>query len=212
MAWSSWGSGSVALEIERRFLVAGTGWREHILWRQHLCQGYLQTSADGVTVRVRLEDGRTEGTEKAEPLVVQPDPERSAGSSESGARAWLTLKATVTAITRKEFEYAIPAADARQLLGLAAVSLSKERYGLDLPGGDWVLDVFEGENAPLVVAEVELEREDQPLPLPPWCAREITGRGELSNAALARYPWSCWSEADRQDLLVGSLCNNIDIR
>ncbi|MCP9840585.1 CYTH domain-containing protein [Synechococcus sp. J7-Johnson] len=202
----------MALEIERRFLVGGTGWREHILWRQHLCQGYLQTSADGVTVRVRLEDRRTEATATAGQLVVQPDPERSAGRSESGARAWLTLKATVTAITRKEFEYAIPAADARQLLGLAAASLSKERYGLDLPGGDWVLDVFEGENAPLVVAEVELEREDQPLTLPPWCAREITGRGELSNAALARRPWSRWSEADRQDLLVDSLCNDSDIR
>jgi CYTH domain-containing protein len=202
----------VALEIERRFLVGGTGWREHILWRQHLCQGYLQSSADGVTVRVRLEDGRTEAMATAGPLVVQPDPERSAGRSESGARAWLTLKAAVTAITRKEFEYAIPVADARQLLTLAPARLSKERYGLDLPGGDWVLDVFEAENAPLVVAEVELEREDQPLKLPPWCGREITGRGELSNAALARFPWSCWSEAARQDLLVDRLCNDSDIR
>lgn len=201
----------MALEIERRFLVGGTGWREHILWRQHLCQGYLQTSADGVTVRVRLEDGRTEAMATAGPLVVQPDPERSAGRSESGARAWLTLKATVTAITRKEFEYAIPAADARQLLTLAPARLIKERYGLDLPGGDWVLDVFEAENAPLVVAEVELEREDQPLTLPPWCGREITGRGELSNAALARFPWSRWSEAARQDLLVDRLCNDSDI-
>ncbi|MCP9820497.1 CYTH domain-containing protein [Synechococcus sp. Cruz-9H2] len=202
----------MSLEIERRFLVGGTGWREHILWRQHLCQGYLQTSADGVTVRVRLEDRRTDATATAGRLVVQPDPERSAGCSEGGARAWLTLKATVTAITRKEFEYVIPADDARQLLGLAAASLSKERYGLDLPGGDWVLDVFEGENAPLVVAEVELEREDQPLTLPSWCGREITGRGELSNAALARRPWSSWSEAARQELLVDSLCNDSDIR
>ena len=181
----------MALEIERRFLVGGTGWREHILWRQHLCQGYLQASADGVTVRVRLEDGRTEAAQ--------------------AGRAWLTLKATVTAVTRAEFEYAIPVADARQLLGLAAASLSKERYGLDLPGGDWVLDVFEGENSPLVVAEVELEREDQVLALPAWCHREITGLGALSNAVLARRPWSSWSEADRQALLADGLCNDSDI-
>ncbi|CAK6701732.1 Inorganic triphosphatase [Synechococcus sp. CBW1107] len=185
------GSGSVALEIERRFLVRGAGWKEHILWRQHLCQGYLQASADGVTVRVRLEDERDEGAK--------------------AARAWLTLKATVTAVTRAEFEYEIPVADARQLLGLASASLHKERYGLDLPGGEWVLDVFEGENSPLVVAEVELEREEQALVLPPWCHREITGLGELSNAALARRPWSCWPEADRQSLLADGLCNDSDI-
>ncbi|MDM7937647.1 MAG: CYTH domain-containing protein [Cyanobium sp. CZS 48M] len=181
----------MALEIERRFLVAGTGWREHILWRQQLRQGYLQGSADGVTVRVRLEE-RSE--------VVRE------------ARAWLTLKARVTAITRAEFEYEIPAADARELLDLAAASLSKERYGLDLPGGDWVLDVFEAENAPLVVAEVELEREDQALTLPAWCQLEITGRGELSNAALARRPWSRWPQGERQDLWAEGLCNDSDIR
>ncbi|MCX5932336.1 MAG: CYTH domain-containing protein [Cyanobacteria bacterium] len=182
----------MALEIERRFLVAGTGWREHILWRQQLRQGYLQGSADGVTVRVRLEEERSE--------VVRE------------ARAWLTLKARVTAITREEFEYAIPAADARELLDLAEASLSKHRYGLDLPGGDWVLDVFEAENAPLVVAEVELEREDQALTLPAWCQLEITGRGELSNAALARRPWGRWPQGERQDLWAEGLCNDSDIR
>jgi adenylate cyclase len=182
----------VALEIERRFLVRGTGWREHILWRQQLRQGYLQGSADGVTVRVRLQEECREAAQEA--------------------RAWLTLKARVTAITRAEFEYPIPAADARELLDLAAASLSKERYGLDLPGGDWVLDVFEAENAPLVVAEVELEREDQELVLPPWCHREITGRGELSNAALARRPWSRWPAAERLDLGVEGLCDEKDIR
>lgn len=183
----------MALEIERRFLVRGSGWRDHILWGQRLRQGYLQASADGVTVRVRLEDDQMEA---------------SAGP---GSRAWLTLKAAVTRITRAEFEYAIPADDARQLLALATDSLSKQRYGLDLPGGDWVLDVFEGENAPLVLAEVELEREDQPLTVPPWCLKEITGRGDLSNAALARCAWSHRPLAERQALLAGGLCNDGDI-
>jgi CYTH domain-containing protein len=175
----------VALEIERRFLVRGSGWRPHIVWRQHLQQGYLQSSADGLTVRVRLqEDG---------PAAASVAENRAAG----GPRAWLTLKSTLTAATRQEFEYPIPAEDAVQLLALAKTRLCKWRFGLDLPGGHWVLDQFEGDNAPLVLAEVELEREDQPVEVPDWCQREVTGRGELSNAALASRPWSHWSEAER---------------
>ncbi|MFM7733028.1 MAG: hypothetical protein ACKO6F_06135, partial [Cyanobium sp.] len=77
----------------------------------------------------------------------------------------------------------------------------KRRYGLDLPGGDWVLDVFEGANAPLVLAEVELARADQALTVPPWCVLELSGRHELSNAALAERPLAAWSEEERRALL-----------
>jgi CYTH domain-containing protein len=79
--------------------------------------------------------------------------------------------------------------------------VGKCRYGLDLPGGSWVLDVFEGANAPLVVAEVELSTPDQPVIVPAWCVREVSGRHELSNAALAVRPLAAWSEAERRALL-----------
>ncbi len=192
----------LALEIERRFLVSDGGWRHHSLWQARLRQGYLSNPGDGLTVRVR----------SSEPLEGQ-----------GGAQAWLTLKAPPPApasqasrsvpepsqsrerlaLSRLEFEYAIPPADAEALLALTDQQLVKVRHGLDLPGGDWVLDVFEGANAPLLVAEVELELPDQPVEVPAWCVREITGRRELSNAALAARPLESWSEPERQELLGG---------
>ena len=165
----------MALEIERRFLVSGEAWREQVAWSRRLQQGYLAGSADGLTLRVR-----------------------SAGA---GA-AWLTLKYPAAGIARQEFEYAIPAGDAEALLERSTARLSKWRHGLDLPGGDWVLDVFEAGNAPLVIAEVELEHEDQPLALPPWCTREITGIGAFSNAALAHAPFQGWPAAEQRPWLL----------
>lgn len=161
----------MALEIERRFLVAGDAWRRHVCWSAQLHQGYLAAAAEGLTLRVRR-----------------------AGAEQ----AWLTLKFPAVGIAREEFEYAIPPADADALLQQCREAVHKWRHGLDLPGGDWVLDVFEAENAPLVIAEVELERADQPLELPPWCALEITGEGAFSNAALARFPFSSWEIRERE--------------
>jgi CYTH domain-containing protein len=106
-------------------------------------------------------------------------------------------------LVRQEFEYPIPLEDARSLLDLAPSQLSKWRYGLNWPGGDWVLDVFEGSNAPLVVAEVELQDPEQAVPIPPCCVLELTGRPSLSNAALAHHPLADWPERLRQQLLAG---------
>ncbi|MCS5697635.1 CYTH domain-containing protein [Cyanobium sp. FGCU-52] len=174
----------MALEIERRFLVRSDDWRAHVCGQAELRQGYLLADGQGRTVRVRLSDGDGE------------------------ARAWLTLKAPQPsgdgegdgALARLEFEYPIPVDDARDLLRLAPHELAKRRYRLDLPGGEWVLDVFEGANAPLVVVEVELTSVDSPLELPAWCGREISGRHELSNASLARRPLALWSAAEREEL------------
>ena len=167
----------MALEIERRFLVHGDQWREAIRWQAQLQQGYLVSGPEGFTVRVR--------TAKQE--------------------AWLTLKTAGSAngLVRQEFEYPIPLEDARSLLDLAPSQLSKWRYGLNWPGGDWVLDVFEGSNAPLVVAEVELQDPEQAVPIPPCCVMELTGRPSLSNAALAHHPLADWPERLRQQLLAG---------
>ena len=164
----------MALEIERRFLVRGEAWRSQLCWSSRLDQGYLAGAADGLTLRVRR-DG-------------------------AGA-AWLTLKYPAGGITRQEFEYSIPEPDALSLLERSQGRLSKQRHGLDCPGGDWVLDVFEGENAPLVIAEVELTHPDQPITIPSWCTAEISTLGQFSNAALARQPFALWSRAERQPWL-----------
>jgi len=174
--------------------VVAAGWRAHVSWQARLRQGYLVSGGAGLTLRVRTSE--------------------SLAAAAAAEAAWLTLKAAPPqstpgseripgqALSRLEFEYAIPVADAQALLQLAPHQLSKCRYGLDLAGGDWVLDVFEAENAPLVVAEVELQDPNQPVTLPPWCGLELTGRHELSNAALAARPLALWSESERRQLLA----------
>lgn len=127
-----------------------------------------------------------------------PAPPPAAGSPGAAAEAPVS---TAPALTRLEFEYDIPLADARALLALTSHQVVKQRFGLDLPGGDWVLDRFEAANAPLVVAEVELASADQAVILPPWCGRELTGLPQLSNAALALRPLAQWSQPERQALL-----------
>ena len=163
----------MAVEIERRFLLTGEGWRSLAGAPQPLRQGYLAAGADGVTVRVRLR-----GVEAA----------------------WLTLKAAADAIglVRHEFEYAIPVSDAESLWTLAPHRLEKTRFALSLVGGDWVVDQFAGRNGPLLLAEVELPSAQTALEIPAWCGREITGDGRWSNAALARRPLQDWPLAEPQ--------------
>ena len=165
----------MALEIERRFLVASEGWRPHVCWSRNLQQGYLAGSADGLTLRVR---------------------------SDGLGAAWLTLKYPASGIARHEFEYAIPQQDADALLERSPARVLKQRYGLDLPGGDWVLDVFAAENAPLVIAEVELESEQAAVAIPPWCSCEITGIGAFSNAALAQRPFQLWQPEEQRPWIL----------
>lgn len=197
-----WSEDPLALEIERRFLVAGTDWRRHSLWQARLRQGYLSRPGDGLTVRVRSSEPlQAGGADQAWLTLKAPPP--PAGVEAGAAEAPSPHQEVGLALSRLEFEYSIPLEDAEALLALTDQQLVKIRHGLDLPGGDWVLDVFEGANAPLLVAEVELEHPDQPVPLPAWCVRELTGRRELSNAALAARPLAHWSEPDRRELLAG---------
>ena len=163
----------MALEIERRFLVNAEGWKSLAGPPQKLRQGYLASSAEGITVRIRMQ---------------------------GDALAWLTLKAAAdsSGIARHEFEYSIPAADAEALWALAPHRLEKTRYALELEGGDWVVDCFSGCNAPLVLAEVELDRADRTLRLPDWCGEELTGESRWANAVLASQPVSTWSAQERR--------------
>ena len=163
----------MAIEIERRFLVKGEEWKNLALRHQHLRQGYLVTSLENLTVRVRILDSK---------------------------KAWLTLKAPAEGISMNEFEYLIPINDAEELWRLAKYKVTKKRYQLTLTQGSWIVDCFEEKNTPLVIAEVELKSVNQSVDLPSWCFQEITSIKKLSNAALAMNPICNWPRGSRIEI------------
>lgn len=149
----------MAIEIERKFLVATGGWRPLVLKSQFLRQGYLTAGGTGVTVRVRSVDD---------------------------AHGYITIKAGGSALARSEFEYEVPINEARQMLGLSRGSqIEKIRHLLDLPGGEWVIDEFQGRHRGLILAEVELDGPTVPLDLPDWLGDEVTGNPQYYNSSLA---------------------------
>lgn len=145
-------------EIERRFLVKNDGWRLLADAGSSIEQFYL-TAREGLSIRIRIADGR---------------------------KASLTLK-TGGGVSRGEFEYEIPVDDARELAqSHVGVAIRKRRYRVPLSDGLVAeVDLFEGRLAPLVIAEVELTGEDDPLAPAEWMGREITGDAAYSNAVLA---------------------------
>jgi adenylate cyclase len=148
----------MGIEIERKYLVAGDGWRDLVKTTQQLRQGYL-TAGSGVTVRIRTVDDRT---------------------------GYLTIKSGGSALARAEFEYEIPVTDARQMLAYSrGAQIEKIRHSLDLPGGDWVIDEFQGRHAGLMIAEVELPSPNGALDLPDWIGDEVTGDPQYYNSSLA---------------------------
>lgn len=150
------------VEIERKFLVTGTAWRTPD--GQRLVQGYLNRDK-ARTVRVRI----------------------------AGQQAFLTIKGATTGATRAEFEYPIPPADAEALLGLCDGPLiDKVRHRVAFGGLLWEVDEFLGENAGLVVAEVELASEDHAVYLPPWVGEEVTHDPRYFNSSLAAHPFARW--------------------
>lgn len=154
----------MATEIERKFLVAGDGWRQPAAVR--ICQGYLNRDADR-TVRVRI----------------------------AGERGYLTIKGRAKNLTRPEFEYEIPIADAEQLLKLCeGPILEKHRHVLQHAGSRWEVDEFHGDNEGLVVAELELEHEDQPFERPAWLHTEVTHDVRYLNSNLSARPYRTWNE------------------
>jgi adenylate cyclase len=152
----------VAVEIERKFLVRGDGWRKGAGVR--IRQGYLNRDKER-TVRVRI----------------------------AGDKAFLTVKGVSTGSSRREYEYAIPVADAEELLKICdGAILEKIRRTLDWKGLVWEVDEFLGANEGLIVAEVELETEDQPFERPEWLGAEVTGDPRYFNSNLCAHPYASW--------------------
>lgn len=153
----------MGIEIERKFLVADDSW-ESDAGEGLLCrQGYL-SSGDGSTVRVRI----------------------------MGHHAFLTIKGPTDGISRSEFEYDIPIADAEAMLSMCGELVEKIRYFIPFAGMHWELDVFSGSNDGLVMAEVELDAEGQHIEFPDWAGKEVTGDHRYYNAYLAEHPFSQW--------------------
>ena len=156
-------------EIERKFLLKNDGWRAQAHRSQRMSQGYL-ASGGRVSVRVRI----------------------------AGDEAWLNMKTGRVGASRQEYEYAIPADEARELLALADGPLiDKTRHYVEHDGMTWEVDEFHGDNAGLVVAELELESEGQRFATPSWLGKEVTMHARYYNSRLVQYPYRAWTEAER---------------
>lgn len=154
----------MGVEIERKFLVQGERWKA-LGPGVLLRQGYLSSSPER-TVRVRIE----------------------------GESAMLTIKGKSSGAMRSEWEYPIPLADAQAFLDALCELpiIEKKRYRIPFEGMVWEVDEFLGENAGLVVAEIELSAENQSFAKPDWIAEEVTHDPRYFNSALIRNPYSRW--------------------
>ena len=166
----------MGIEIERKFLLAGDGWREAAHKVVPMAQGYLNdlaivdSGAMQTSVRVRIE----------------------------GDAAFLNIKSREAGPSRQEFDYEIPVADARALLALCVGgTIDKRRHYVQHAGHLWEIDEFLGDNAGLVVAEIELGSVDEAFAKPVWAGAEATHAQRYYNLALASRPYSQWREEER---------------
>ncbi|QNM96549.1 CYTH domain-containing protein [Chitinimonas koreensis] len=153
----------MAKEIERRFHLKDDSWRG-LTEGEWLKQGYLSVERER-TVRVRIK----------------------------GEQAWLTLKSNISNVSRHEFEYPIPLADAETILAaMCPLLVEKKRYRILHGGHLWEVDEFFGLNEGLTLAEVELAGEDEAYARPDWLGDEVTEDPRYTNAYLSKHPWPSW--------------------
>lgn len=160
----------MAIEIERKFLVMSDAWRAQVSRRCVMQQGYLAGEGGRSSMRVRLED----------------------------EEAHLNIKAAVIGSARAEYDYVIPVTDAREILRTLCIGrLEKIRHYIEQGDLTWEIDEFIGDNAGLIVAEIELTSVDQAFDRPNWLGREVTDERRYYNHHLALNPYKTWSDADR---------------
>jgi adenylate cyclase len=153
----------MGVEIERKFLVDGDGWRT-LGVAVKMRQGYLSSDKARV-VRVRIE----------------------------GDAAYITIKGKSTGATRGEWEYPVPLADAEELLMLCEQPLvEKVRRRIAVAGHTWEVDEFSGANRGLIVAEIELSSEAEAFDKPAWIGAEVTEDARYYNSSLVKKPFSAW--------------------
>lgn len=157
----------MAQEIERKFLLKNDAWRGAVYKSVRYRQGYLRTGTDsGCSVRVRIE----------------------------GDAARLNIKSMTLGAARTEFEFPIPLTEAQALLETlcARPCIDKVRHFVEYEGHTWEIDVFESDNAGLVVAEIELKDTDEVFGRPGWLGKEVTDDPRYYNVSLVKNPYKLW--------------------
>ena len=155
----------MAVEIERKFLVASDAWRRDVVSSTAMSQGYLGGGAS--TIRVR----------------------------KTGNGAFLTIKGRAEGLVRAEFEYPIPVEDAEAMLASMTVGTIVKKIRFLVPAGNglvWEIDEYLDDNAPLFTAEIELPTPDTPFEKPAWLGAEVSDNKNYTNRSLSRAPYSTW--------------------
>lgn len=155
----------MAIEVERKFLLKNDDWRTFVHQSLSMRQGYLNDEI-GCSIRVRTCAGQ----------------------------AWLNIKSVTVGAQRQEYEYEIPVADGNQMLDTLARKplIEKVRHLVEYRGHLWEVDEFAGDNAGLVVAEIELEHPDVEFARPDWVGEEVTHDIRYYNTLLAKHPYKTW--------------------
>jgi adenylate cyclase len=155
----------MAIEIERKFLVRNGSWRARADAGTRFRQGYF-TTPRRASIRVRIE----------------------------GEHANINIKSAELGVRRLEFEYPVPLEEAEQMLEQLCEQpqVEKTRYHVQHAGQTWEIDVFEGDNTGLVVAEIELESEDAEFARPDWLGEEVSDDPRYYNVSLVTHPYKDW--------------------
>lgn len=160
----------MATEIEHKFLIVNDDWREQVMRSVEYRQGYLSNNKHA-SVRIRI----------------------------AGDIANINVKGMTVGVQRPEYEYPVPLADANEMLDQLCMRpmIEKIRHFVEYGGKIWEIDEFSGDNAGLIVAEIELESVDEVFDIPGWAGADVSGVERYYNVALVQYPYSQWVAEER---------------
>ena len=155
----------MAKEIERKFLVTNDEWRDQVKKQAYYRQGYLNDAVE-CSIRIRI----------------------------ASDKAFLNIKSATLGIERMEYEYPVPLDDANEMLDSFALGpvIEKTRYFVDIGEHTWEIDVFEGDNQGLVVAEIELNDENESFEMPSWAGEDVSHDTRYYNVCLVKHPYKDW--------------------
>ena len=155
----------MAKEIERKFLVTNDEWRDQVKKQAYYRQGYINDAVE-CSIRIRI----------------------------ASDKAFLNIKSATLGIERMEYEYPVPLDDANEMLDSFALGpvIEKTRYFVDIGEHTWEIDVFEGDNQGLVVAEIELNDENESFEMPSWAGEDVSHDTRYYNVCLVKHPYKDW--------------------
>lgn len=162
----------MATEIERKLLIKNDAWRSQVSRSERITQGYLNQY-----------DPNVEGPQSSVRVRI--------GGSLDNPKAWLNIKSATLGIERQEYEYEIPVADAEEMLATLCKrpQIDKTRHYVTVAEHLWEIDEFHGDNAGLIVAEIELGRADESFQMPDWAGEDVSGDPRYYNSELIKNPY-----------------------